>query len=49
MNKLMLGAAMGFMAGAGLMMTAAGRTIRKDVRMGMNKAKRMMKEMEQPQ
>ena len=29
MNKLMIGAAMGFMAGAGLMMTATGRAIRK--------------------
>lgn len=46
MNKLMIGAAMGFMAGAGLMMTATGRAIRKDVQQGMQKAKAMMKDME---
>ena len=47
MNKLMIGTAMGFMAGVGLMMSSAGRMIRKDVQMGMSKAKQMMKSMEQ--
>lgn len=47
MNKLMIGTAMGFMAGVGLMMSAAGKTIRKDVHKGMCKAKEMMKNMEQ--
>ena len=46
MNKLMIGAAMGFMAGAGLMMTATGRALRKDVQQGMQKAKTIMKDME---
>lgn len=49
MNKLMLGSAMGFMAGVGLMMMPVGRTIRKDMHKGLNKAKQMMKSMEQPQ
>ncbi len=47
MNKLMIGTAMGFMAGVGLMMSSAGRMIRKDVNKGMCKAKQMMKSMEQ--
>lgn len=47
MNRMMIGAAMGFMAGAGLMMTATGRALRKDVQQGMCKAKQMMKDMEQ--
>lgn len=46
MNKLMIGTAMGFMAGVGLMMSSAGRALRQDMRKGMNKAKQMMKEME---
>lgn len=46
-NKLMIGTAMGFMAGVGLMMSSAGKTIRKDVQKGMCKAKQMMKDMEQ--
>ncbi|MGN0794464.1 MAG: hypothetical protein ACI4MG_08360 [Aristaeellaceae bacterium] len=49
MNKLMIGSAVGFMAGVGLMMMPVGRTIRKDVQKGMNKAKQMMKDMEQGQ
>lgn len=48
-NKLMIGSAVGFMAGVGLMMMPVGRTIRKDVQKGMNKAKQMMKDMEQGQ
>lgn len=47
MNKMMIGAMMGFMAGAGLMMTATGRALRKDVQQGVSKAKQMMKDMEQ--
>lgn len=46
MNKLMIGTAMGFMAGVGLMMTSAGKTIHKDMQMGMTKAKKLMKDME---
>lgn len=46
MNKLMLGSAMGFMMGVGLMMMPVGRTIRKDLNKGMNKAKQMMESME---
>ena len=47
MNKLMIGSAMGFMMGVGLMMMPVGRTIRKDVRKGMSKARKMMQDMEQ--
>lgn len=47
MNKLMIGTAMGFMAGVGLMMSSTGRMIRRDVQKGMYKAKQMMKDMEQ--
>lgn len=46
MNKWMLGSAMGFVVGVGLMMTSAGRTIRKDVQKGMNKAKKIVQEMD---
>lgn len=46
MNKLMAGTAMGFMMGVGLMMMPVGRTIRKDLNKGMNKAKQMMNSME---
>lgn len=46
MNKWMLGSAMGFMMGVGLMMMPVGRTIRKDLNKGMNKAKQMMQDME---
>ncbi len=46
MNKLMLGAAMGMMAGVALMMSPMGKTMRKEVRMGVNKAKQMAREME---
>ena len=46
MNKLMIGTAMGMMAGIGLMMSPMGRSIRKDVNKGMGKAKRIMKMME---
>ncbi len=46
MNKLLFGSMMGMMAGIGLMMSPAARMIRKDVKMGMNKAKKMMRQME---
>ena len=46
-NKLMIVSAMGFMAGVGLMMMPVGKTIRKDMQKGMNKARQMMKDMEQ--
>ena len=46
MSKLMIGSAMGLMAGIGLMMSPMGRTIRKDVNKGKSMAKRMMKMME---
>ncbi|MBQ8200237.1 MAG: hypothetical protein IJZ74_00565 [Clostridia bacterium] len=46
MNKLMIGSAMGFMMGVGLMMMPVGKTIRKDVQRGMNKAKQVVKDME---
>lgn len=47
MNKLMLGSALGFMMGVGLMMMPSGGSLRQDVRKGMSKAKKMMKQMEQ--
>lgn len=47
MNRMMLGAAMGFMAGAALMMTATGRALQRGVKQDMCKAKQMMQEMEQ--
>ena len=46
MSKMMMGTVVGFMAGAGLMMTATGRALRKDVQQGMQKAKAMMKDAE---
>ena len=42
MNKMMIGSAVGFAMGVGLMMSPMGRTIRKDVQKGMCKAKKMM-------
>lgn len=47
MNKLLVGTAMGMMMGMALMMSPMGKTLRKDVQMGMNKAKQMVKGMEQ--
>lgn len=46
MKSMLLGSALGMAAGIGLMMTSAARTIRRDVRMGMNKARKMMRKME---
>lgn len=39
---MMIGSAVGFAVGVGLMMSPMGRTIRKDVQKGMCKAKQMM-------
>lgn len=47
MNKLLIGSAMGFLAGAALMMMPAGKTLRQDMRKGLNKAKEMMQSVEQ--
>lgn len=46
MNRVMLGAAMGFMAGAALMMTATGRAMRSGMKQDMRKAKQKMQELE---
>ena len=46
MGKMMIGTAMGMLAGIGLMMSPMGRSIRKDVSKGMVKAKRMAKRMD---
>lgn len=47
MSRMMMGAAVGFVAGAALMMTATGRALRSGVKQDVAKAKRMMKDMEQ--
>lgn len=47
MNKLLVGTAMGMMMGMALMLSPMGKTLRKDVQMGMSKAKQMVKDMEQ--
>lgn len=47
MSRMMLGAAVGFMAGAALMMTATGRALRSGVKQDMRKARQMMEDMEQ--
>ena len=46
MGKMMIGTAMGMLAGIGLMMSPMGRSIRKDVTKGMCKARRMAKKMD---
>ena len=46
MNKLLFGAAMGMMAGVALMMSPMGKTLRKDVNMGMVKARQMARKMD---
>lgn len=46
MNKLLVGTAMGMMMGMALMMSSTGRKPGRDMQMGMNKAKRMVKDME---
>lgn len=43
----MMGSALGFMMGVGLMMSPMGRSLRRDMRKGMNKAKQMMDGMQQ--
>ena len=47
MNRLLVGTAMGMMMGMALMMSPMGKTLRKDVQMGMNKAKQIAGKMEQ--
>ena len=47
MNKLLFGATMGMMAGVALMMSPMGRMMRKEISMGMTKAKQVAKQMEQ--
>ena len=45
MGKMMLGSAMGLMAGVGLMMTPMARSIRKEMRMSKRLMQRMMHKM----
>lgn len=47
MSRMMLGAAVGFMAGAALMMTATGRALRSGMKQDIRKAKEMMGDAEQ--
>lgn len=47
MNKVLFGATMGMMAGMALMMSPMGKMVRKEMHMGMNKAKQIAKSMEQ--
>ena len=46
MNKMLFGAAMGMMAGMALMMSPVGKTLRKDMNLGMAKAKQMAHKMD---
>lgn len=46
MNKMLFGAAMGMMAGMALMMSPVGKTLRRDVNLGMAKAKQMAHKMD---
>ena len=46
MNKMLFGAAMGMMAGVALMASPMGKMMRKEMNMGMKKAKRMAKAMD---
>ncbi len=48
MNKLMIGASMGMMMGVALMMSPMGKTVRREVRMGMNKARQLRNKMDNP-
>lgn len=47
MNKLLLGASVGMMAGVAMMMSPMGKTLKKDMQMGMHKARKLAREMEQ--
>lgn len=47
MSRMMLGAAVGFMAGAALMMTATGRAMRSGMKQDIRKARQMMDNAEQ--
>lgn len=46
MGKMMVGSAMGLMAGIGLMMSPMGRSIRRDVNKGMSRARRLVRKLE---
>ena len=46
MNKMLFVAAMGMMAGMALMVSPMGKMMRKEMNMGMKKAKRMAKAMD---
>lgn len=46
MGRMMIGSAMGLMAGIGLMMSPMGRDIRRDINKGMGKARRLAKRLE---
>lgn len=46
MNKLLFGAAMGMMAGMALMMSPVGKTLRRDMNLGVAKAKQMAHKMD---
>lgn len=46
MNKLMIGTAMGMMAGIALMMSPMGSTLRRDMNKGMRKARAIARQME---
>ena len=47
MNKLIFGATMGMMAGMALMMSPMGKMLKKEMHMGMTRAKQMARQMEQ--
>lgn len=49
MNKMLLGSAVGFAMGIGLMMLPVGRTIRQDVQKGANKVKNAVQDMTEGQ
>lgn len=46
MGKMMIGSAMGLMAGVALMMSRMGKTLRRDMNRGMSKVKRMARKLE---
>lgn len=49
MNKMLLGSAVGFVMGVGLMMLPVGRTIRQDVQQGAKKVKTAVQDMTEGQ
>lgn len=46
MNKLLIGTTMGMMMGVALMMSPMGQTVRRDVKCGMRKARKMAKKLD---